>query len=652
MGSTDGTREILQRLSAEKPIKVILQPRNGGKGAALRRGFQDVTGDLVVIQDADLEYSPEELPDLIALICQGRADVVYGSRFLGRHRVFLFTHYAGNRLLTFLTNVLYNTMLTDMETCYKVMRTEVLRSFKVESNGFGIEPELTAKIFQTRLPRVRGAHHVRRAWLRGRQEDHVARRHRRALGAAQVPVQGVNEFQRLLKYARPYRGRFVIALVAMVVYAAGTAGLAYVLKPILNGLVKGTEDIRQIAELILLAYLAKGVGGYISDYLMADIGQRVVRDLRNLLFRHTLEQSAAFFSRRTTGQLVSRITNDVNQVQNVVAETVADLIRESLSVVGFLIVMFSIDWRLALVFLTAAPLIVYPLVRLGQRVRRVTRSGQEQLAEVTHIATESLAGHRIVKAFGAESREAERFGRATQLLYRTNMRITGALSALPPIMEAPGRRRGSGGDLVWLWSVFRPSCSTPVKFCAFITAGFMMYQPIKKLSRVNASIQQAIAAAHRIFEMLDTAQRGPGQARCAAARATPRVSRVPRRGGSPTMTSRTDSSCGMCRFRLGRAGCGHRRPQRPGKTTLVNLIPRFLRRDRGSRPGGCVDVRAVALKSLRAQTALVTQETVLFDDTVAANIAYGAPTAARAHVEAAARAAHAEEFIVQLPGTL
>jgi len=147
-GSTDGTREILQRLAAEKPIKVILQPKNGGKGSALRRGFQDVTGDLVVIQDADLEYSPEELPDLISLICEGRADVVYGSRFLGRHRVFLFTHYAGNRLLTLLTNVLYNTMLTDMETCYKVMRTEVLRAFKVESNGFGIEPELTAKIFK------------------------------------------------------------------------------------------------------------------------------------------------------------------------------------------------------------------------------------------------------------------------------------------------------------------------------------------------------------------------------------------------------------------------------------------------------------------------------------------------------------------------
>ena len=149
-GSKDDTRDILARLSRELPIKVVLQPANGGKGAALRRGFREVTGDLVIIQDADLEYSPEEFPELIALICEGRADVVYGSRFLGRHRVFMFTHYAGNRFLTLVANVLYNTMLSDMETCYKVMRTDVLRSLTLESDGFGIEPELTAKIFKRR----------------------------------------------------------------------------------------------------------------------------------------------------------------------------------------------------------------------------------------------------------------------------------------------------------------------------------------------------------------------------------------------------------------------------------------------------------------------------------------------------------------------
>jgi glycosyltransferase involved in cell wall biosynthesis len=146
-GSKDGSAEILDRLRAELGF-TLLHQANAGKGAALRRGFAEVSGDLVVIQDADLEYSPEEYPDLIELICSGHADVVFGSRFLGRHRVFMFTHYLGNRVVTLATNILYNTMLTDMETCYKVMRTHVLRSFTLDSNGFGIEPELTAKIFK------------------------------------------------------------------------------------------------------------------------------------------------------------------------------------------------------------------------------------------------------------------------------------------------------------------------------------------------------------------------------------------------------------------------------------------------------------------------------------------------------------------------
>jgi glycosyltransferase involved in cell wall biosynthesis len=148
--STDGTIDILERLRAECGFVLLRQPRNLGKGAALRRGFAALTGDLVIIQDADLEYSPEEYPQLTELICTGRADVVFGSRFLGRHRVFLLTHYLGNRLLTFIANVLYNTMLTDMETCYKVMRTDVLRSMALKSNGFGIEPEITAKVFKRR----------------------------------------------------------------------------------------------------------------------------------------------------------------------------------------------------------------------------------------------------------------------------------------------------------------------------------------------------------------------------------------------------------------------------------------------------------------------------------------------------------------------
>src|SRR5688572_17370708 len=201
----------------------------------------------------------------------------------------------------------------------------------------------------------------------------------------------------------------------MVVYAAGQAMLAFLIKPIIEGL---TDDqamrVGQLASFILLAYVLKGAGSYVSTFLMADVGQRVVRDLRDRLFRHILDQSAAFFSRHTSGQLVSRITNDVNQLQTVVSETLADLTREGLAVIGFAGLLFYLDWQLALVVITTAPLVVYPLVKLGKRVRRTTRSGQLELEHVTHLAAEAFAGHRIVKAFGAEARQAATFGGATE----------------------------------------------------------------------------------------------------------------------------------------------------------------------------------------------------------------------------------------------
>jgi len=146
--STDGSREILERLSAQKGFRLLLQERNRGKGAAVRRGFGEARGDVIVVQDADLEYSPEEYPDLLDLIIKGKADAVFGSRFIGRHRCFLFSHYLANLFLNLVTNVLYNTTMTDMETCFKAVRADVLKSIPLKSQRFGIEPEITAKLFK------------------------------------------------------------------------------------------------------------------------------------------------------------------------------------------------------------------------------------------------------------------------------------------------------------------------------------------------------------------------------------------------------------------------------------------------------------------------------------------------------------------------
>jgi subfamily B ATP-binding cassette protein MsbA len=456
----------------------------------------------------------------------------------------------------------------------------------------------------------------------------------------------VKEFNRLLQYARPYRGRLASALAAMIVYGLASGGVLYQVEPILDDVLPERENLTRTIAAILGFYFLKGVGAYVSGYLMTDVGQRVVRDLRNVLFRHILGQSAAFFSHNPHGHLMSRITNDVGQVQRAVSETIGDLARETIALFVFAGMLFYYDARLALVCLTGAPLVVYPLVRLGQRVRRTTRRSQEALAQISHASAEAFTGHRIVKAFGAEGREAVKFERASDNLYRTSMKVTGALSALPPLMEFIG----GIAFVTALWygsQAIAAGRLTTGEFVAFITALFMMYGPAKKLSRVNADLQQAMAAAERIFAMLDThseVREAPD------AVALPPFSRsIEFRnvqfsyGGTDEETLRGVTftvGAGRMLAIVGRSGAG--------KTTLVNLIPRFYDVTGGSMTIDGRDIREVTLASLRAQIGIVTQETVLFDDTIAANLAYGRPAATRADIEAAARAAHAHEFIERL----
>jgi subfamily B ATP-binding cassette protein MsbA len=441
-----------------------------------------------------------------------------------------------------------------------------------------------------------------------------------------------------------------LAVLAMVVYAAGSVGIMSMVKDIFDGvLTPNPTNVNRVAFTLLAAFAIKGLGAYFSSYLMTDVGQRVVMDLRNRLYRHILDQSAAFFSRRTSGQLISRITNDVGQVQAAASETLADMVRESVTIIGYAAYLFYLDANLAVLCVATVPLVVYPLVRLGQRVRSTTRLGQEQQEHLTHVASEGLTGHRIVKAFRAEGREGNRFAAVGARLYRTNMRITAAMSALPPLMEFIGGIAAAGA--LWYASVkIQKGLLTPGEFAAFLGTAFSMYGPIKKLSRVNAGLQQAIAASQRIFEMLDThseVKERPGASTLAPLRST-----VEFRGVGFAYEDSRDrpilhhvsftARAGQVVALVGLSGAG--------KTTLVNLIPRFYDVTEGAVLIDGVDIRDVTLASLRAQIALVTQETVLFDDTIASNIAYGAPGATREAIEDAARAAHAHDFIAQLAG--
>ena len=434
----------------------------------------------------------------------------------------------------------------------------------------------------------------------------------------------------------------------MLVYAVASAFLAAQIKRILDSVLPHQQQVWQVAIAIVGAYLLKGLGGYFSNYLMADVGQRVVRDLRNRLHAHMLSQSASFFSRRSTGQLLSRITNDVGQVQHVVAETIGDLLQESLALVGYGVLLFYYDARLALVCITGAPIIVYPLAQLGRRLRKTTRRSQEALEHLSHIAGESFAGHRIVKAFGAERREAAKFEGASSQLYRTSMTVTLIVSVLPPVMELLGGF-AIAGALYYGSREIAAGRLTTGEFTAFIAALLLMYGPVKKLSRVNASLQQAIAAAERVFEVLDRhteVVEKSGAAPLAPFQRTLEFDNVVfayddgharpiLRGVSLT------AQAGQMIAIVGRSGAG--------KTTLVNLIPRFYDVTGGAIRVDGIDIRDATLASLRAQIGIVTQETVLFDDTIARNIAYGRPDAPREAIEAAARAANAHGFIQSLP---
>jgi subfamily B ATP-binding cassette protein MsbA len=469
----------------------------------------------------------------------------------------------------------------------------------------------------------------------------------RSRSAAQSLRLEAGLFRRLFAYTRPYRGRLVLSWLATAGYAAAGALILLQVKPVLDRALALGVDVWKLSLTILVLYVVKGACSYFSTTLVAAAGQRAVTDLRNALYEHILRQSFAFLGRSTTGSLMSHITTDVEKIQAAVSELAGDLLKEGLTVLGYLIVLFYLDWRLATLSLLGLPAILHLLVRLGQKLRASNETSLRRWKDISEILQETISGFRVVKAFGMEGFEIGRFRRAASRLLSVNMGITRTTAILPPLME------GLGG-LAFVAALFYGSYSireehiTVGAFVAFLTALFAMYTPVKRLSRVNATLQAALAAGHRVLDVLERHDEVP---EVEGAIALPRMREgiAYRRVGfryadahgtilrNVSFTARSGEVVAI----VGTSGSG--------KTTLVNLLPRFYDVSEGEVLIDGVDVRKATLASLRGQIGLVTQETVLFNDTVRANIAYGMDDVDEARVESAARAAFAHDFILDLP---
>jgi subfamily B ATP-binding cassette protein MsbA len=477
-----------------------------------------------------------------------------------------------------------------------------------------------------------------------RRRPGVGERLRAVVGATREEV---HLFRRLFEYTRPYRGRLLLSWLATAGYAAAGSLILLQVKPVFDKALALGVDVWQLSLTILVLYLVKGVCSYASTTLVADAGQHAVTDLRNRLYEHILKQSFAFLGRSTTGSLMSHITTDVERIQAAVSELAGDLLKEGLTVLGFLVVLIYLDWRLATLSMVGLPMVLHLLLRLGQRLRSSNETSLRRWKDISEALQETISGFRVVKAFGMEGFEIRRFRRAASRLLSVNMGITRTTAVLPPLMEALG-------GVAFVAALFYGSYSirhhhiTVGSFVAFLTALFAMYTPIKRLSRVNATVQAALAAGQRVLEVLDHHEE---VSEAADALVLPRMRegieyrevgfRYADGHGEVLRNVTFRARPGEVVAIVGTSGSG--------KTTLVNLLPRFYDVTEGAVLIDGVDVRRATLTSLRAQIGLVTQETVLFNDTVRSNIAYGMEDVDEARVESAARAAFAHDFILDMP---
>jgi len=483
----------------------------------------------------------------------------------------------------------------------------------------------------------------------------------------------MSQVTRLLSYSRPYWGRFLVAIFLMAIVGACEGLTALLIRPVFDRLLDPRTDsapillfqfpwgsslylqdllperIRHVWTMVAITIigvtLLKGIAEFLATYIVNFIGHSVVRDLRNLLYTRIIQQSINFFTQNSTGRLMSAITSDVEKIQNAASQVAADFLKQCFTLAGLLAVVFYVDWHLALLSMLLIPFVVFPAANLGRRIRISSRSSQDKMAEINNVLQETFSGIRIVKGFVMEAFEVDKFRAATRRLLKINLRWVRAHALTSPLMEFLGAVT-IAGLLLYARNAILHQAQTTGGFVAFLYALIKMYEPIKRLTGVNNSFQQAVGASEQVFTYLDIhseVKEKPDAADLAPFHDEIVFSDVGfEYEERATLLQNVNLRIGRGEVVaiVGTSGAG--------KTTLANLIPRFFDVTRGRIVVDGQDIRDVKLNSLRGQIALVTQETILFNDTVFNNICYGRTVQNEKEVMEAAQTALAHEFIMEM----
>jgi subfamily B ATP-binding cassette protein MsbA len=449
------------------------------------------------------------------------------------------------------------------------------------------------------------------------------------------------------EYVRPHRGRLILAVLCMAVVAGTTAANAYLMKPVFDDvfILKDKSMLFIIPITILLIAVIKGAATYGQSVLMSYIGQKIVATIQHGMFSHLMWADIAYFQKTATGKLISRFNNDANMLRAAVSNVLVGIAKDTLTLIFLVGLLFYHDWALALIAFVVFPVAVYPIVRIGRRMRKVSDNTQVQMGELTTLLDETFRGARHVRAYGMEKYEIDRAGSIIETIFQLVQKAARVRSATHPIMESLG---GVAIAVIIFYggSQVVSGATTPGTFASFIAALLMAYPAMKSLANLNANLQEGLAAAQRIFTLIDAApsiQDKPDAKHLDTIRGEVKFENV-RFGYEKDRTALSginmNIAAGSTVALVGPSGAG--------KSTVLNLIPRFYDSDEGQILVDGENLRDVTVSSLRANIALVSQDITLFDDSVRSNIAYGKLDASDDEIIAAATAAEAHEFITDL----